>query len=265
MSATTTEINVPFPEAERLELRILIGACRLTIKPGQPGGAWVAGTYHDPTGNLPCKVTQDGGRVRISQEPQWRDVPNIKHGTPEFQLTLGSARPYRLALETGASEGTCDLGGLPLERLSIKQGAAKTRVDFSAPNPQPMDKLDLDAGASGLELRGLANANAAALKLDGGAATYLLDFDGRLQRDLDARITAGVATLELRVPASTAARITADTTLGTTDAGDGFLRKDGAYLTEAAIQGATPQITIKASLALGVLRLRSTPRRLPQS
>ena len=265
MSATTTEINVPFPEAEWLELRITVGACRLSIQASQPGGAWVSGSYHDPTGNLPCKVTQDGGKVRIAQEPKWREMPNVTHGTPEFQLALGDARPYRLAIETGASESSCELGGLPLERLSIKQGAAKMNVDFSAPNRQPMDKLDIDAGASNLELRGLANANAAAFKLDGGAASYLLDFDGQLQRDLDARVTAGVASLEIRVPASTAARISVDTTLGSTDAGDGFLRRDGAYLTEAAVQGVTPQLTLKASMSLGMLRLRATPRRLPQA
>lgn len=263
MSATTTEITVPFPEAtsDLLELRLTVGACRLELRPGD-GADWVHGSYNDPTGDLPCKVTQDGARLRISQETRLRELPRVQEGSPTFDLALGRGQPYRLVIETGASDGRADLGGLPLTALTIKQGAGRLTVDFSAMNPHTMERFEVSAGASSLELRGLANSNSAEFRLEGGAASYNLDFDGQLQRDMQASVTTGVATLEIRVPASTPAKITSGTTLGLSDADEGFVRRDGGYWTTAAAQGGTPALTLRAKMALGMLRLRSTPGRL---
>ena len=252
-----TEINVAYPKADDLQLRVNVGACRLKIQPGE-GAAWVAGNYEDPTGKLPAKILQEGGTVKITQTRNWADIFGWFSGVPTFDLALGKARAYTLTLETGASENTFDLGGLPISRLSAKQGAGKMEIDFSAPNPQAMSLLNLGAGAAGMELRNLANANFAEMNVDGGAASYKFDFGGTLQRNAHVKISTGMSSVEIHVPAATAAKITSESLVGGLDLGDGFTKKEGAFWTQGALAGNTPVLTIHTSVALGSLRLRTT-------
>jgi len=253
----TSEINIAYPDAADRHLRISVGACRLNVVPGE-GDVWVAGSYHDPTGALPCKIVQEGGTVRISQMHNWADFVGRWDRPPSFELALGKSQPFALTLEVGASEATLDLGGVPITRLVARQGAGKYAIDFSAPNPQPMSLLSLSAGAAGMEVTRLANANCAEITLEGGAAAYTFDFGGTLQRDTYARITTGLSSVELRIPAATAAKIVAEALLGSLDASSGFKRQDGAFWTEAALGGGSPLLTIQTNVTLGALRLVMT-------
>jgi hypothetical protein len=252
-----TQINIPYPEATSLDLRISVGACRLRITPGG-GEEWVAGTYTTPTGALPVKIERQGGTVRITQEYKAAGILGAFGTPPAFDLALGDAKPYALTLEVGATDSDFDLGGIPLTRLSVKQGAGKVAFDFSAPNPQPMSLLDLDAGAVGLEIKNLAHANFAEMRVDGGAASYEFDFGGTLRRDAHVNIRAGMSSVEINVPASIAAKIGTESIIAGLSVGDGFTKKEGAFWTEAALAGATPVLTINASVSLGGVTIRTT-------
>ena len=127
-----------------------------------------------------------------------------------FDLSLGKSKPYALTIETGAGECSLDLGGLPITRLELKHGADKMDLDFSAPNPQRMSLLDLGSGAGSTEIKNLANANFAGMNVEGGAVGYILHFGGELQRDARVRIQTGLASIEISIPKSTAAKITPD-------------------------------------------------------
>ena len=255
MNTTHSDITIPYPEAAERHLHIRVGACRLKITRG--GAAWVTGTYDDPTGNLPCRIIQTGGSTRITQEPRFGAIQGWGRGIPTFDLALGTAQPYTLDIETGASETDFELGGLPLTRLAVKVGAGKNVLGFLEPNPQSMSVLDLDAGAGSMEMRGLANANFADMTLDGGAAAFTCDFSGALQRDAAARISTGMASVEISIPAATAAGVISELTLGHLDASDGFTAKEGSYWTSAALAGGRPVLTIHVNVALGSLRLRA--------
>ncbi len=255
MANRRTNILIPYPDAADRHLRIRVGACRLTIGRAA-GGEWVTGTYDDPTGSVACHISQDGGLARITQEPHLVGPQHWGRGIPTFDLALGVALPYTLTIDTGASDTDFELGGLPLTRLAIKLGAGRNVTRFLEPNPQAMGVLDLDAGAGSMELRGLANANFADMTLDGGAAAFVCDFGGVLQRDGSAHLNTGMSTLEITVPATTAARIAAAAVLGSLDASDGFTTRDGGYWTGPAIEGGTPVLTIHADIALGTLTLR---------
>jgi hypothetical protein len=63
--------------------------------------------------------------------------------------------------------------------------------------------------------------------------------------------------VEIEIPASTAARIIAEPTLGSVDVGDGFTKREGAFLTEGALSGNVPVLTIRAGVRLGSLQLRA--------
>lgn len=256
-SASDTEIEIPFPDTGDLHLRFTVGACRLRLTPGE-GDHWVKGTYNDPTGNLPLRIDQEGGNVRFSHQPTWTDIFGWLAGTPRLELALGNARPYALSFESGASEVSLDLGGLPITRLTAKHGAGRMEIDFPSRNPQAMSLLSLGAGAGDTLVRNLANANCAEMIIEGGAASYRFDFGGELQRDAHVRISTGVSSLEISIPRTTAAKVTPESVLGGMDVDDGFIKKEGAFWTDAAIAGRSPGITIHASVALGKLRLRAT-------
>jgi len=255
-SESFTAIDIPFPDGSGLYLKLQVGACRLNITPGT-GNSWVTGIYEDRGGSLPVKILQDGSTARISQDFRFGDWWERYSGAPpRFDLALGKSQPYTFSLETGASESHVDLGGLPLTRLLIKHGAGHAVFDFSAPISQPVGLLELDAGAAGLEMTRLANANFAEMIVHGGAAGYKFDFSGELARDGHVRITAGMASVEIVVPATTSVKVSAETTLGSVDIGDGFMRKEGAFWNQAALEGKTPGLDIHGNVTMGSIKIR---------
>ena len=120
-----------------------------------------------------------------------------------------------------------------------------------------MSLLAMDAGAMSVEMKNLANAGFDEMRVNGGAGELNFDFGGVLQRDASVRINSGMAAVNLRIPGSTAAKISVERRLGSLDAGEGFMKQDGVYLTGAAVNGSTPLLTIHVDLSLGALSLKS--------
>lgn len=251
-----TQIEIPFPDSDNRQLYLSIGACRLRIKPG--GGAmWVRGTYDDPTENVPIRLTQSGGTVRISQEFRFEAFGQWTQ-PPLFDLELGAQKPFALVLETGASECELDLGGLPITQLTLKHGAGKVTIDFSAPNPETLGFIVVGSGASGTELRNLANANFSEMRIEGGAAGYILDFGGTLRQNGHVQIETGLANVELLIPSSTCAQVKLQPVLGSVEAGAEFTEKEGALWNGPALTGVTPGLTIQGDVTLGSVQVRTT-------
>ena len=253
-----TPIRVAYPAADDPQLRIALGACRLKAKPGE-GKDWIVGTYHDPTDGRPLRIVEEESGATITEEqPSFGRARAALGGATRYELEFGKTRPFALTIETGASDFDLDLGGVPLSRLAVRQGAGKFELDFSQPNPARMELLEVSTGAAAIELENLANANFSEMRLSGGAAGYELDFGGTLTHDAEASIETGVTAVTVSVPASTAARVAAETTLGSVDGGDGFTPKEGAFLTGPALSGVGPILKIRAGVRLGSLQLRTT-------
>jgi hypothetical protein len=253
-----TQIPVAYPAADDLDLRIDLGACRFEVRPGDAQG-WVAGICHDPTGERDPKIRKEGRVVTITEEkPSFDRIPDYFRGVPRYEVMFSKERPFALTIETGASEFDLNLDGVPLKALTIRQGPGRLNLNFSVPNPALMSLLDISSGAASMELENLANANFARMRLSGGAASYELDFGGELSQPAEVAIETGLSGVEITVPASTAAKIVAETTVGSVDAGDGFTKREGAFLTEAAMIGRKPLLTIRTGVRLGALQIRAT-------
>jgi hypothetical protein len=251
-------INIAYPAAGNPHLRIALGACRFTARPGE-GSEWVTGTYHDPTDRRPLRIAEEEAGATITEaEPSFERIQAVFGGVPRYELEFGKEKPFALTIETGASDFELDLGGVPMSRLVVRQGAGKFELDFPQPNPERMDLLDVSTGAAGIEVENLANANFSEMRLSGGAASYDLDFGGTLSREAEVSIETGLSGVEVSVPSSTATRVTAETTLGSVDVGDGFTKREGAFLTEAALSDEGPVLRIRAGVRLGSLQLRTT-------
>jgi hypothetical protein len=253
-----TPIQVAYPSVGNPHLRIVLGACRFTARPGR-GEKWVAGTYNDPTDRRPLRIIEEEASVTITEaELSFERIPAVFGGVPRYEVEFGNKRPFALTIETGASDFDLDLGGIPLSRLMVRQGAGKFELDFPVSNPERMELLEISSGAAGIELENLANANPSEVRLSGGAASYELDFGGVLSREAEVSIETGLSRVVVSVPSSTAARLATETTLGSLDLGDGFTKREGAFLTEAALSGDGPVLSIRAGVRLGSLQLRTT-------
>lgn len=251
--ATETPVRAPFIDGDPLTLRIQLGACRLRLAPGAEE-PWVTGTYTDPTDDNPIRLEVGERRLTIDQQRSVGGTFGLFRGAPSCELRLGTARPYRLELVTGASEVELDLGGVPLLGLDVKAGAGKLVVRADRPNPAEAADVSFRMGAGAFEAAGLGNLAAARLDAESGAASMLLDLGGELRRHLDVRVSAGMSGVKLIVPGDRPVRVSLDATLGGTDLGDGFRTLDGAIRT---LPEGEPVIDARATVALGGLQLRT--------
>jgi hypothetical protein len=69
-------------------------------------------------------------------------------------------------------------------------------------------------------------------------------------------ISTRASSVELIVPASTAARISSASLLSDLEVSDGFSQQEGAFWTPAAAAADRPLLTIDASVEVGQLKLR---------
>jgi hypothetical protein len=125
----------------------------------------------------------------------------------ELRLALSRQVPMNLDVELGAAMARLDLGGLAVRELHLESGAAESKVDFAAPNPERMHLLDVSAGAASVELTGLANANVARVRVRGGAGSVRLDFAGTLERDVTVDAEMALGSVEIRVPRDAGVRV----------------------------------------------------------
>jgi hypothetical protein len=250
-------IKVDWPDSEDLTLRVSVGACRLRLHAGGLG-AFVEGSYEDPTGTLPLVVTQEYGEVRLAQQTRLSDVRGFKAAVPVLDLSLGTGRPFSLHLATGASDVHLDLGGLGLRRVSVRMGAGTAEIRFGSPVMGDLERFDCEAGAASISVQGLGFASPERATIVGGAAGYDLSFDGPLRRDVQTKITTAGAGVTVRVPVETAARIGVLSVLAGLTVRDGFQTWEDSYWTQAGVDGRRPLLSIDTSITLGGLELVAT-------
>ena len=120
-----TPIQVAYPSVDNPHLRIALGACRFKARPGE-GDEWVAGRYSDPTDRRSLRIVEEQAGVTITEaEPSFERLGAVFGGATRYELEVGKKRSFALTIETGASDFELDLGGIPLSRLMVRQGAGK--------------------------------------------------------------------------------------------------------------------------------------------
>ena len=88
-----TPINVAYPTVGDPQLRMALGACRFTARPGK-GDEWVAGTYSDPTDRRPFRIVEKETSVTITEsEPTFQRIPAVFGGVPRYEVVFGKKDP----------------------------------------------------------------------------------------------------------------------------------------------------------------------------
>jgi hypothetical protein len=246
----TLEISEAAPSATPARLSIAMGGGKLSIQPG--GDKLVQGSVEYNVAEWKPVITRDGSDVRIEQKisngiPLSKGLSNI---TNKWTLLIGDV-PTDLTIEAGAYEGKLDFSGLPLTNLKITDGASQAQVTFDKPNPERMDTLTYETGASNIKLTGLANANFDVMNFRGGAGNFTLDFTGKLTHDAQVNVNGGLGNLTIIVPKGSNARIVLGASLNNVST-EGVWTVEGQ---EYSVNGEGPTLRIDMNVGVGNLNL----------
>jgi len=241
----TENISVPIPDSDTVSLQLSFGAGEMTLAPGS--GKLVEGTATYNYSSFKPVITTDGGRVRFGMsEMDFNVFPTFNNLKNIWDLKLGNT-PMDLTIESGAYKGDFEFGGLALNNLTVKDGAADVTMNFSEPNQAEMSVFQYETGASDVKMNGLANANFGLMDFSSGAGDYTLDFSGDLKRDASITISSGLSNVIIVVPEGVNAVVTVDSGASNINAGSGW-EKNGNIYTQ---KGEGPTLTFVIEIGAG--------------
>jgi hypothetical protein len=219
------EITVPIPDTDEVSLRLSFGAGEMTLAPGAKKLVEGTATYNYAA--FKPEVNIDGGNAQIKMS-EIKSIPSFENLKNQWDLKLGET-PMDLTIESGAYDGTFEFGGLALNNLGIKDGAANVELAFSDPNLVEMSTFKYETGASNVKMSGLANANFSIFDFSSGAGDYTLDFSGELQRDASIKISSGLSNIIVIVPEGVDAVVTVDSGASNVSAGPSWSQNGNVY------------------------------------
>jgi hypothetical protein len=138
-----------------------------------------------------------------------------------------------------------------LTSLEVSDGASKSSITFTSPNPSIMDHFSYKTGASQVEVKGLGYANVSDITFDGGAGSYTLDFSGTLARDTEVTVKAGVSNVDLIIPADMNVKVEVN-------GGVNSIRPTGPWMvngTTYSLENNGPLLTVVVDMGVGNLNL----------
>jgi len=245
----TDEITVPIPDADEVSLRLSFGAGDLKLAPGAK--KLVEGTATYNYAEFEPFVDVDEGNVHIHMgDEDFNGFPSFKNLKNKWDFKLGDT-PMDLTIESGAYDGNFELGGLSLNNLTIKDGAANVDLAFSEPNLVEMSTFRYETGASDVKMSGLANANFSIFDFSSGAGDYTLDFSGELQRDASIKISSGLSNTIISIPEDVDAVVTIDSGASNVSVGSSWSKNGNVYKQK----GEGPTLTFVIEIGAGNVTL----------
>ena len=188
-----------------LHVHVAYGAGSLSVLPVD--GAWL---YKVRLNYLPAQwspsITYDTDSRSLNVGGGKHGDINIdlgdhhSHSADELRVALARKVPLDLDLAFGAADATAQLGGLSVRHLTIQTGAADASVSFNAPDPVPLEDLDLKVGAASFQAKGLGNAHVQHVKVRGIASDVDLDFGGHWTGDATLDLQAALGAVHIHVP-----------------------------------------------------------------
>jgi len=235
-----------------LEVEIEFGAGTLSVEAGHERELFNASLRYDADNFEPIS-SYDAGRLHLGIEGTARGR-RVARSQSNLDLELGRSVPIDLTLNFGAGTATLELGGLRLRKGVLATGASDTKLNFSEPNLEILERLELKVGAASFEARGLGNARARVVDFSGGIGDMTLAFDGEWETDTRAIISVGVGSITLILPRDIGVAIKRETFLVSFDA-DGLIKRGDGYYS-AGWDEAEHRLTIELKGALGSINVR---------
>jgi hypothetical protein len=243
------EINEAHSTGSPVALNLVMGGGKVSIQPGAQN--LVEGTVKYNFDAWKPVIERGLATLTIRQEFDISDVPfDLDDSVNEWDLKLGT-KPMELTINGRAYDADFDLSGLAITRLKINEGASSTEVHFSQPNPEVMERLSFNTGASQVKLFGLANANAKEIAFSSGAGAYTLDFSGELRQDVEVTINSAISDLKIIVPKGTLCRVDVTEGVSNVNISGTWTNQDQVYSTKGEVYS----INITVQMGLGNIEL----------
>ncbi len=254
----TDPISIAYPDSTSVKLRLEIGVGRLNVTPG--GSLLVDGTATYNVQEWTPETTTEGGRVTLKQGHGWPIWPIWGDFQNDWELKLGTAKPYELSVSKGVAAGELALGGVPLTGATIDIGAGETAINFDKPNPERADRMEFKSGAGEMKIRGLLNTGAAVVHVRGGAGKAVLSFTGEsLKQDMNVDVSLGVGEAVIDVKAGTPTRVTVSQGLGGIRVLGNFTTAgDHVFETPDFASATGPKLVMKIGTGVGSVTVKTT-------
>jgi hypothetical protein len=247
------EYSRPLRGERALRARVEFAAGTLILRPGPAGRLYQLALEYDaerfrPIGGYDAAAGEvrlgvegiGGGGIRVDR----------RSALPQTALVeLAPAVDLALDVAIGAAEGSLELGGLRLAELDLKNGASRTTVSFSGPNPGSCAAASVSSGAGEVTVTGLGNSGCRQWRFDGGVGAVNIDLGGAWPADGRIALSMALGGVTLRAPRGLGLRVTMNGFLADFDA-EGFSRSGKTY-TSAGYEKAPRRVEVEVNSAMG--------------
>ena len=249
----TLSVNIPKPTEGRsaYDVELSPGIARVVVD--HAGKGVLDGSIDYNVTNLKPIVTTSTNKVVVRTPDMRGTFP--RNNISDWHISLGKEVPMNLTINTGATEGTYDFGGLSLRTFTLRQGAAKADVNFSESNPVDMTDFRFEIGAAQTTIKGLGNANIADGYGSIGAGELTLYFDGELSRSVDLKLEGGVSTITI-YSGDNPVQVTVDGAMNSTQ-NDGWTKDGKTFTSPEWGKRGDARINIRLTMGIGTIRLKS--------
>jgi hypothetical protein len=215
-------------------------------------------------------VREQAGNYRFTQTVEAQGAKavhaEIELGAGDLDLTGGAAhlleadcyysrasRKPEVSYNVTGDTGELRISQTYSEKIRFGDGGGGNDWNLHFGNQVPLDlNVKMGAGTGRLELSGLQLTH---LRVEGGAGTLFVDLSGDWKKDFDGRISGGVGTVTVRLPANVGVHVRATGGLGAVNA-PGFERDGDAYVNSA--YGKSPvTLTLDIEGGVGTINLES--------
>ena len=202
---------VKINDAEKIVVNCDLGAGEFRISPANMDEAAIINISYDPR-RVKYFVESEiqGNKCIIDLESERRKRSSIDTEENRWDIEFSTKYPMSINLDIGACDADFDLGGIPLTDFDLDIGAASGEILFSEPNPERLKEIEIDAGASSLEMNMIGNANFERFTFSGGAGSFELDFRGEYEGTSHIDIDIGLGSGDIVLPKGVPVRIESD-------------------------------------------------------
>lgn len=208
---TSLHKSVPVAGEELLEVDIDVPIGKLEIEAGTSTELYEFDLDYNERAFTPEVNFQKRGTTGVFTFRMSGEGKHVRRmGKNRLNLRLNPDVPIVLRTKNGVGESEIDLGGLQIRELSLENGVGETNISMLTPNKISCDRVDIQNGVGALKMMGLGNLACKQLRFQGGVGGSELDFSGDWREEGDISIEVGVGGVELRVPRSIGAEVTAN-------------------------------------------------------
>jgi len=200
-------LSIPLESARSARIKLDHGAGRLNIQSGASSSELLNGVFGAEVENS-TRFENDQLQVRLRNSPHfWAWYPGTNL---DWDIHLNGDIPLSLKIDSGASTSTLDLTNLKVVDLDIDTGASSMEINL--PANAGNTRVDIDSGASSQSLH-IPTGVAARIRVKSGVASVKVDsnrfpsLEGGLYQSadyataanrLDITIDTGVGSVEIK-------------------------------------------------------------------